>query len=148
MRNNGEKKAYAAFRKNVMRRADRINRVESPITPGMPDVSCCLRGGNEFWLEIKAPTEPVRLTTPLFGSNHKLSRDQANWIRSQIQAGGKAYIYISTDKRNVLICGTLADEINKLTVAEIVENSLWHAPKPVEAERWESLRWILCRSSD
>lgn len=140
-----EKTAYAAFRENIIGRGDRIDRVENPIVPGMPDVSCCLRPGVEFWMEIKAPREPIRDSTPLFGSRHGVMQSQANWIRSQIQAGGKCYFFIETDLHRFMIDGGFCDEINELTVHQIKVASFWWVPKPTPGHLWIQLKEILCK---
>jgi hypothetical protein len=77
----------------------------------------------------------------LFGSNHKVSQDQANWMLRQFRAGGRAFFLIATDKRWILISGAFADEINKMTVAELVESARWTTTKPVkDKEQWKLLR--------
>lgn len=136
---SNEKRAYAAFRENIIGRGDRINRVENPIMPGMFDVSCCLRPGIEFWMEIKSPEEPVKSTTPLFGSNHPVLDTQINWGMSQIQAGGFAYFFIDTDKRRMMISAKWAEEINIRSVIELESMAIWATPKPTPSEAWKSL---------
>lgn len=121
-----EKTAYKWLRDNVALPGDRLDRLENLVAEGMPDVNGCFLG-SEFWLEIKSPKEPKRASTPLFGSNHKVSQEQANWMMRQIKAKGRAHFFIVTDKRRILIDGKYADHINNFTVAETVRNSLWHA---------------------
>lgn len=136
---------YKNFKKNVPQAGDRLDRVENPLVTGMPDINFCSEGV-ECWIEQKSPTEPKRSTTALFGSNHKVSQDQANWMLRQRQAGGRCYFLIATDKRWILIAGGLADKINTMTVAELVDNSLWSTMKPVrEKEQWTTLRNTLNR---
>lgn len=145
---NNEKNAYSTFRSKIMQRGDRIDRVENPIVPGMPDVSVCLRSaredgkivGKEFWLEMKAPEEPMRPTTPLFGSAHPVLQSQANWFQSQIQAGGHAFFYIDTDKRRLLIPGKFCDVINSLTVTELENIASWKSIKTSSESDWMNLR--------
>ena len=138
-----EKVAYKTLREKMARGLDRIDRVENAMLTGMPDVNYCI-GGREGWIEIKYPTEPVRASTPLFGSSHKLSQEQMNWLLRQHQAGGTAYILIVTDKRWILVDKLYADVINKLTLGEILQNCLWESSKPVKGEEpWNSLRLAL-----
>ena len=120
---------------------------ENVVVTGMPDINFC-SGGVECWIEQKSPTEPKRKTTPLFGSNHKVSQEQANWMLRQRKAGGKCYFLISTDKRWILVGGFLADQLNTMTVDEIVEQAVWSTMKPVkDKEQWQTLRQELQRSN-
>lgn len=140
--NSNEKASFNTFKKHIARRGDRIDRIECPIVPGIYDVSCCLRWGAEFWLEIKTPKEPKREGTSLFGSNHRVSTKQINWGISQTQAGGRAYIYIDTDRRRILfdVSSTEFLRINDLSVNELIELAPWSAPRPMGAEQWSELR--------
>lgn len=138
---------YKNFKKNVPQAGDRLDRVENVVVTGMPDINFC-SGGVECWIEQKSPIEPKRKTTPLFGSNHKVSQEQANWMLRQRKAGGRCYFLISTDKRWILVGGFLADQLNTMTVDEIVEQAVWSTMKPVkDKEQWQTLRRELQRSN-
>jgi hypothetical protein len=140
-----EKNAYKSLKKNVVQPCfDRIDRIETSTLAGVPDVNLCLKGGYEMWIEIKSPIEPKRKTTPLFGSNHKVSQDQKNWFFRQLSSGGKVFFLIYTDKRIILLDGKFYDSINEMPLFEILEKSAWHANKPVRGkEKWMKLREIL-----
>lgn len=138
-----ESSDYKTFRRNVIGAYDRIDRIENVMVAGMPDVNVCING-KESWVEQKSPKEPKRKSTKLFGSNHKVSVDQSNWMKRQITAGGRAYFLIATDLRWLLLEGALADEINEMTVNQVVAAALWHYEKPIRGdEPWEQLRAIL-----
>lgn len=140
-----EKADWKYFRDKMKFPRDRWDRIENGVGVGMPDTNYCVNG-HEGWLEFKSPLEPKRPGTPLFGSNHNLSQDQKNWFNRQITAGGRAYIFIATDKRMMLIHGRYADAINELTVEELVEASEWIAAKPVkDSIVWHNLREVLSR---
>ena len=109
---------YKVLKKNLPQGRDRLDRIENVVVIGMPDINFCSENV-ECWIEQKSPKEPVRGTTRLFGSNHKVSQDQMNWFKRQLDAGGNAYFLIVTDKRWMLIGGELADEINNMTVDEL-----------------------------
>ena len=141
-----EKNSYSSFRSHIISRGDRIDRVENPIVPGMPDVSCCLRPGVEFWLEIKSPTEPVKLSTALLGRrSHPVLQSQINWFRTQIQAGGLAFFLIDTDVRRMLIHGRHVEKINDMTVNELGSISEWYTEKPTGELDWFNLRNCILR---
>ena len=139
-----EKLAWEAFRANVPFIGDRVDRIENLVGSGFPDVNVCI-GGVESWIEIKAPTEPRRAGTPLFGSNHKLSLEQRNWFLRQHQAGGIGNIYIETQQRRMLISGRHADLVNSLTTQQLVMWSIWHATRPTKGESWSALRAALAK---
>jgi hypothetical protein len=138
-----ESNDYKVLKANLPQGRDRLDRVENVVVNGMPDINYCSEGV-ECWLEQKSPKEPVRATTRLFGSNHKVSQDQKNWFMRQMKSEGNAYFLIVTDKRWMLIGGEHADIINELTVGELLSLSLWNTPKPVrDKEAWNRLRKTL-----
>lgn len=135
-----EKNAYHTFYKNIRQGRDRIERVENGIGVGAPDINFCIEG-KEGWLELKSPMEPKKASTPLFGSNHRVSQDQKNWFLRQHQAGGFCAFLVVTDKRWMLIPGRHADRMNEMTVLELLDVAVWTAPNPMKEKRqWEVLR--------
>lgn len=120
-----EKDAYRFLRDKVFQPRDRLDRVENILVDGMPDSNYCA-ASTEGWIEIKAPTEPKRPGTPLFGSNHKVSQAQKNWILEQLKAEGVVYLFIATDKRKMLVEGKWAEQVNTMTVQQIVDIAKWH----------------------
>ena len=134
-----EKDDYQTLKKNVFKGLDRIDRIENIVVAGMFDINYCI-DGIEGWIELKSPKEPKRLSTPLFGSNHKLSIDQMNWALRQRNAGGIAFVLIATDLRWMLIDGKFSDQINTSTV-DVLENvARWSAVKPIDSDHWNGLR--------
>lgn len=124
-----EKVAYRWLRDKVFLPRDRIDRIENLVVDGMPDTTYCAEG-TEGWIEIKTPTEPKRASTALFGSNHKVSQEQKNWILRQLKAQGVVYLFIMTDKRKLLVEGKWAEQINTMTVQQIVDVAKWHRESP------------------
>jgi hypothetical protein len=142
-----EKNAYKNFHAHIMRGADRIDRMENAIGEGMPDINYCIEGV-EGWIEIKSPIEPKRATTALFGSNHRISQAQMNWFLRQRRAQGVAFLLIETNKRSMLIGASNVDEVNGMTVEQLLCCCLWSASRPImDAIRWARLRDVLqCNS--
>lgn len=118
-----EKSAYKTFRDACPRNA-RLDRVENIVCAGMPDVNLCIEGV-ELWIEFKAPKEPRRATTPLFGSNHKVLQSQINWFTRHTKAGGRGGFLISTNKRWIFVDGKHAAELNLMTLDEILTIAIW-----------------------
>lgn len=137
-----ESKDYQILKKHALEPLDRIDRIENFLVIGMPDTNVCVEG-TEVWVEFKAPIEPKRASTALFGSNHKLSIEQKNWMLRQRNAKGRCCILIATDKRWMLIDGIHADGLNEATVGELIKWSKWHATKPIKKPQWASLRTAL-----
>lgn len=135
-----EKNAYRTFYEGVRQGRDRIERIENGVGVGAPDINFCIEA-KEGWLELKSPIEPKRTSTPLFGSNHRVSQDQKNWFLRQRQAGGFCAFLIVTDKRWMLIPSRYADEMNSMTVDNLLKAAVWTAEKPIKEKRqWELLR--------
>jgi hypothetical protein len=140
-----ESKDYKIFRGNVFEYGDRIDRVENSMVAGAPDINMCIEG-TELWIEQKSPKEPSRVSTPLFGSNHRISQNQKNWFLRQRKAGGRCYFLVSSDKRWMLLPGSMADKINEMTVSELLEQCIWSCDKPIrDEEQWKQLRTTLKR---
>lgn len=133
---------YKLFKKHVIIGNDRCTRIENLVGVGEPDTNYCI-DGVEGWIEFKSPTEPKRPTTALLGSNHKLSQDQMNWHLSQLRAGGMSFVLLATDKRWILMDGSQADFINKMSVSALIEQSLWWAMRPIGRSQWIRLRDML-----
>ncbi len=137
-----EKNAYQTFYKNVRQPKDRIERVENGLGVGAPDINFCMES-REGWLELKSPVEPLRDSTPLFGSNHRVSQDQMNWFLRQRQAGGFAAFLIVTNKRWLLVPSRYADDLNKMTMAQLLKAAVWTASNPIK----EPHAWVLLRAN-
>jgi len=135
-----EKTGYQWMRK-IFRSPHRVDRIENLLVAGMPDVNVKVVQGIECWVEIKSPTEPKRSSTALIGgSNHPVSQDQKNWFLRQRKAGGHAMFFIVTDKRRMLVPGIYADQLNEMTVNEILEVANWSALIGAELNPQEFLR--------
>ena len=79
----------------------RLVRVESPITPGIPDVYYCLRGVSG-WVELKEHDAwPVRPGTPLRLRHLRL--DQVVWLEGERAAGGSAFMLLQIGRDYLLL---------------------------------------------
>jgi hypothetical protein len=126
-----------------------MDRVENSVSHGAPDTNGCL-AGEDVWIELKAPTEPKRPTTPLMTSNgnHPLMESQINWFIRQRRAGGIAFILVRTDKRLMLVDGTRhCEAFNSWTVNQMIGNSIFTCSVPMEADNWGLLRNVIYTAS-
>lgn len=139
------------LRQGIFRIGDRWDRIENAVGAGLLDINCCLRDrlncGHEMWIETKNPDEPKRASTPLFGSNHRLSQEQRNWIFRQTKAGGRAFLYIETQQRRIMLRGNCceAKDFDSWTLQQYIDEAIWYAKKPMDLRRWDDLRGaMLC----
>lgn len=143
-----ETRVSIRLRDRVCRPEDRWTRVENGVEIGTPDVNYCLHG-SEGWIELKAPAEPAKETTALFGSNHHITLEQRNWLLAQANAGGRGFVFIATERRLILMDGKLVahrSDINALPATTLEKLALWTQRLPVkEALAWADLREILQR---
>lgn len=131
---------YQWLRKSVFRSPARCQRIESLIGLGIPDTNVCI-AGVESWVEIKAPTEPKRPGSAMIGGRcHPLSQDQKNFFLAQRRAGGRAYLWVGSDKRRLLLPGFCADPFNEMTVMDMILASLWHCPRAEKPNLQELLQ--------
>jgi len=137
-----EKDDKAKFRDKCLSPLDRYNCIENIIGQGMPDVNVCVLGVDS-WIEFKSPKEPKKPATPLFGSNHKLSQEQKNWHLTQRNAGGISWVLICTDKRWMLLDNRWTDDINELSIEQLLARSSWNAALPIKGDQWIKLRRTL-----
>lgn len=144
-----EARLWQATKDKMVMPGDRVDRIENSVGSGAPDTNGCL-SGEDFWMELKAPVEPKRPTTPLMTSNgnHPLLPSQIGWFARQRYAGGIAYILVRTDKRLMLLDGTKhADAFNKMTVQEMINASLHTAKVPTPVEEWRYIRNLIFTAS-
>ncbi len=144
-----EARLWQAVDKNMRKPRDRLTRIENSVLSGAPDVNGCLEG-EDVWIELKAPTEPKRASTPVLkrSGNHPLLLSQINWMAQQRQAGGIAFILLRTDKHIFLVNGTKhADDINNWTVNDFLEKSMLVCPVPTPVNQWGLLRNVIFTAS-
>ena len=141
-----ESDTFAKLRQHVFLPTERLERVENGLVDGMPDVNFCA-AGVEGWIELKAPIEPQRASTSLFGSNHKIGIAQANWFLKQRLAGGRAFLLIETNQWLLLLAGRDVAEsgldLNKRPLQQLIGIALWARKKPISPIEWHSLRMRL-----
>lgn len=101
----------------------RFDRVENGVVDGMPDVSYCLNGGIEGWLELKwAYKLPgKRSVKGVFSylNNHSLLISQRNWMLRHNAAGGTVHILAGSDKNVWLVPFRLCEQFNDMTEADL-----------------------------
>lgn len=140
-----ESSVYDRLKERITMPPDRFERVENGLGAGMPDVNYCIVGA-EGWIEIKAPVEPARPQTALFGaSNHNVTVEQCNWLLKQSQAGGTGWLFIATEQRLMLIDGAIVGRmgiaVNKKNVFELERMAAWRVLLPLMDQlRWADLR--------
>ena len=120
-----------------------LNRIENGVLDGMPDTYYCIEG-TSGWMELKAPQEPKRSTTPLFSGNHPLSLAQRNWLLSHHQAGGVSWVAIESETTVLLVEGRHADIINGSPLEALKKLAVFWAARPMTDNNWrEFTEWLV-----
>lgn len=89
-----------------------FSRIESPITPGLPDVYFNT-GGFRGWLELKVARR-AKAKTPF--RTYGLRDSQIKWIKAEIGMGGGVWIIAQVGREVFFVPGTLAPVFKKLTL--------------------------------
>jgi hypothetical protein len=79
-------------------------RIESPISPGVPDVNFCVNGPVEGWVELKY-TERLPLEHPVLPT-------QKIWIRQHLERGGHVLIAVAIKRELFIVAGSEAPYVN------------------------------------
>ena len=111
-----------------------LERIENLFSDGIPDVLALRRAnGTVTMLELKAVAAwPRRPSTPVLGRKG-LSQDQMNWHLRWLQANGRSAVLIGVGSREqVLIPGSMADEVNAMTQADLRLNGHVEWPEILE----------------
>jgi hypothetical protein len=144
-----EARLWQSMRSKMVLPADRFDRIENSMGSGYPDVNATI-AAEDVWIELKAPREPKRASTPLMTSNgnHPLLESQINWFIRQRQSGGIAFILVRTDCRIMLLDGTKHMKMfNGWTVKEMIAASLYTCDVPTKIEDWRMLRNVIFTAS-
>ena len=113
-------------------------RLEFNPTPGIPDVSYCLKGVEGF-IELKHAHEfPARSTTAVFG-NQGLRDDQIAWIHTRTRHGGRVRIIAQVDDQIYLIPGSYCRQFNEMNGHALAKSSAYYAQLPLCKIEWNNL---------
>lgn len=113
--------SFWATRRKILPRGDYC-RIESPITPGYPDVEFCV-GGIHGHLELKyRQVPPIRNSTPVFPDAKGLRKNQIAWITNRLWHGGRVFVFAGVGRTTLLIRMTpdLAQRFNTLGIDELL----------------------------
>lgn len=115
-----------------------FTRIESPISPGIPDVNYLFTNGAEGWIELKFKEPPAKKTTAIF--KHKgLRREQIIEIGRRIRLNGRVWILAGVGRHLYLVHGLHATVFNDLDLLELKELSTWSAGPTIEEASWRAL---------
>ena len=117
-----EQQLWDRMRSNVLHRDSVwIERIESMVSTGLPDVHA-IRKGSVSWTELKCAARwTKRANTPLLGVAKGLSIDQRNWHLNWTNHGGGSFIVIGIKDMDDHWCipGALADHVNMASVEDL-----------------------------
>jgi hypothetical protein len=134
-----EQLLWDSFRRNMPPELD-LQRVENIATDGMPDVYVGLSGK---WVELKAPPERKRSTTPLLG-REGLRTSQVNWhLKHSSMNAPESFILIRTTSGELLLLsGEIAPIINDMTLNGL-ERASMIGGAAVGAASWRAIAEVL-----
>lgn len=140
-----EAAVFQRLKGHITRPGDRFERIENGLVAGFPDVNYCFVGV-EGWIELKAPRVPAREDTRLMGDDG-MRIEQSNWMLAQKNAKGRAWLFIATEVRLLLISKDIAaqrDKVNNMTLSQLIRVATWQVQVPVrEPTAWIRLRMDL-----
>jgi hypothetical protein len=125
------------LRHNPPNRSIRLERLESPITPGFPDVDYTYLG-TDGKIELKTVDLPTRPQTRVMGPLRGLSQDQMNWHKRHFNAGGTSFVFLRADPWRWLVRGQIADSINEFDADQFKQHALVSI-----AGHWHDQDWTL-----
>ncbi len=132
-----EKKAWEWLRDGVKGMTGlHLQRVESSVAQGVPDVEGCIRG-SAFWMELKAAREPATDTSLVICE--PLKERQLQFIERRLKAGGNVWILYRVGRRVYLIHGKDAAQVAPRPRLLHLRHLSWVVP---DACPWEILREI------
>lgn len=100
--------------------------VENPVYPGTPDINFV-----EGWIELKIlDAWPKRASTKV--TIRCFTPQQRIWLHRRCRRGGRAFFLLKVDNDWLLFDGmTAAEQIGKLTKAEMFEHCIWESQTPI-----------------
>lgn len=120
---NPEKKFYELFKTKLGGKSTHIQRIESSVTQGIPDVNYCINGV-EGWLELKSWEKAIGrgdFYVP------KLRPQQCAWLHRRSSAGGRALLLCRVSGSILAFDGLVAPVLLDVISWEAARNvaSLW-----------------------
>ena len=130
-----EQLLWDSFRRNMPPALD-LQRVENIVGDGMPDVYI---GCSGKWVELKAPPERKRPTTPLLG-REGLRTSQINWhLKHSAMNAPESFILVRTFAGELLLVpGRVAPIINALSLDSMRKVSVI-AEAAIGAASWRAI---------
>jgi hypothetical protein len=130
-----ERNFYQQLKRNVEIPGRHLQRIETSVTAGVPDLNYCF-SGDEGWAELKA-WEIVKTAGDRPFVVPKLRPEQAAWLYRRRLSGGRAFLLFRINEDVVLIDGVHAPSI-------MARSYSWNRAREV-AECWltRPLRWEL-----
>ncbi len=102
-----EKKFWHSHMKPNLRYKCDIQRIETKLNPGVPDVEGCCNG-NAFWVELKyLPKRPPRANLV----PRKMESAQTAWLQRRRDNGGRAWVLFQVGDEIFILDGKYSQEI-------------------------------------
>ena len=124
---------------NLERMHQRVERIESGVSFGVPDVNFTIEGC-EGWIELKATDLPVRDTTRVLPSGSGLRTEQIAWHVKAQSCGTRSFILVKAGEMRWLLGGDHAMRINVYNREQMTLCALWSLRGPACNEDCQQLR--------
>ena len=132
-----EQHLWNRLRNNLAYRGH-FTRIESPISPGIPDVNYLFTNGAEGWIELKFKEPPARKTTAIF-KYKGLRPEQIAEIGRRVKLNGRVWVLAGVGRTLYLVHGLHAPVFNGLDLQELIELSTWSAGPAIGEADWRAL---------
>lgn len=119
-----------------------FTRIESEISPGVPDVYFALTGWDNYegWIELKSVKEPKRMSSrPL--KRKGLRDDQIEWIDKHFRAGVRVHIFVKLGGDIYCFFGCHARQLNGYTFGQIQAHADYIVPQRRD-KTWTRLEFL------
>lgn len=124
---------------SVDRLAQRVERIESGVSFGIPDVNFTI-DGRDGWLELKACDLPARDATRILPAGKGLRVEQIAWHVKAHACGTRSFVLIQAGDMRWLLGGDLARDINEMNRAAMSHAALWSLTGPANTSDCAVLR--------
>lgn len=126
----------------IERMHQRVERIESGVTFGVPDVNFTI-GGVDGWIELKSTDLPARPQTRILTDKTGLRTEQIAWHVKARSCGTRSFLLIKAGEYRWLISGAHASKVNEWNREQMTISSLWFMRGPANNEDCGLLRDVL-----
>ena len=114
-------------------------RIESPASPGVPDVYWALGNGVNGWMELKVVPDTHRAPLRAGTSTGELRPLQVLWAKNATEKNIFTTVLLFHKNRAILVAGGDVERLLGATLDTVLEAALW-VGEPTPRNRWHGLQ--------